>query len=299
MRIPPRAGAATAIVFWGISFVATKAALRELQPVSLIFLRFAIGSLLLLAVVRRLPPRDAWPSLAVMGFFGVFVHQLVQAYALTMTSAVNAGWLIGLTPIWSAVLSAAMYGERFGALKVAGLLGGFAGALLVMTRGSISAETLSLPSTRGDVLIFLSTFNWALYSVIGHRTIRRLGPRVATSGAMLAGTAMLVPLFVIGRGWEGLAHLSGRGWGALLFLAIGCSALGYLFWYGALEQLPVAEVASLLYLEPLVTLVAAAILIGERLTPAVAAGGLLVLVSVWMTQAGPAGRGNGDLKVEN
>ena len=72
MRIPPRFGALLAVIFWGISFVATKAALREVSPITLIFMRFAIGALLLLAVVRKLPPRDALPQLALMGFLGVF-----------------------------------------------------------------------------------------------------------------------------------------------------------------------------------------------------------------------------------
>ncbi|HZI94115.1 MAG TPA: DMT family transporter, partial [Patescibacteria group bacterium] len=83
-----RAGALTAIILWGLSFVATKAALREISPITLIFTRFAIGSALLVSLlaVRRqplVPPRDTWASLALMGFVGVFVHQVVQSYGLT------------------------------------------------------------------------------------------------------------------------------------------------------------------------------------------------------------------------
>ncbi|MBV8517150.1 MAG: DMT family transporter [Acidobacteria bacterium] len=286
----PRFLACIAIVFWGVSFVATKAVLREIAPVTLIFLRFAIGAVVLLAIVRELPPRAAWPQLALMGFIGIFVHQMLQAYGLTMTAATNAGWLIGLTPIWSAVLSAIVLRERFGLAKIAGLLGGFAGALLVVTRGDFSSAFLARPSTLGDLLIFISTINWSIYSVVGHKTIRTLGPRRATSGAMLFGAAMLAPFFVARRGWSDVPHLSATGWGALLFLAVGCSALGYLFWYGALERIEVSRVASLLYAEPLVTFVAAALLLGERVSAAVVAGGLLVLVSVLVAQygAGPA-----------
>ena len=284
---PPRAAALLAIVFWGISFVATKAALREVSPVTLIFSRFAIGALVLLALVRELPPRSAWRSLAWMGFIGVFVHQMLQAYGLTLTSATNSGWLIGLTPLWSAVLSAIVLRERFSAWKIIGLIGGFAGALLVVTRGELSLRVLGRPSTLGDLLIFLSTINWAIYSVIGHDIIRKLGPRRATSGAMLFGAAMLSPFFLAQRGWRELPNLSSAGWGALLFLAVGCSALGYLFWYGALERIEVSRVAILLYLEPLVTFAAAAVLLGERVSGTVIAGGLLVLLSVLIAQYAP------------
>lgn len=285
--LSPRAAAALAIVFWGVSFVATKAALTEVAPVTLIFLRFAIGAAVLLAIVRQLPPRNAWPALALMGFIGVFVHQMLQAYALTMTSATNSGWLIGVTPIWSAVLAAIVLRERFGFWKVVGLAGGFAGALLVVTKGDFSSRVLGRPSTTGDLLILISTVNWAVYSVLGHRTIRTLGPRRATSGAMLFGAAMLAPFFVAQKGWRQIPNLSTTGWSALLFLAVCCSALGYLFWYGALERIEVSRVAALLYAEPLVTFVAAALLLGERVSGVVIAGGILVLVSVLVAQYAP------------
>lgn len=280
----PRFFASVAIVFWGVSFVATKAVLAHVSPVTLIFTRFLIGSIALLAIARRLPPRTHWPSLALMGFVGVFVHQLLQAFALTMTSATNTGWLIGITPIWSAILSAIFLRERLGLGKLLGLIVGFGGVLLVVTRGDFSARILGAPSTAGDLLILASTVNWAVYSIIGHRTIRAIGPRRATSGVMLFGTSMLAPLFIAQHGWRELPRLTPGAWGALLFLSLGCSALGYLFWYGALERIEVSRVAALLYAEPLVTFVAAALLLGERVSAFVIAGGILVLAGVLITQ---------------
>ena len=288
MHIPPRIGALLAVIFWGISFVATKAALREVSPITLIFMRFAIGALLLIAIVRKLPPRDALPQLALMGFLGVFVHQSLQANALTMTTATHTGWLIGVTPIWSAVLSAIVFHERFGFWKIVGLAGGFAGALLVITRGELDSRVLSLPSTRGDLLILISTVNWAVYSVIGHSTIKRLGPRVATSGAMLIGVVMLAPFFVARAGWRQIPHLTPTGWLAVLFLAVGCSALGYLFWYGALEHIEVSRVASLLYLEPLITFATAIVLLHETVSATAVIGGLIVLGSMAVAQYAPS-----------
>jgi drug/metabolite transporter (DMT)-like permease len=288
MRIPPRFGALLAVIFWGISFVATKSALREVSPVTLIFLRFAIGSVLLMAIVRRLPPREALPQLALMGFIGIFVHQMLQSHALTMTTATHCGWLIGLTPIWSALLSAIVFRERFGLWKVVGLAGGFAGALLVITRGEFDAGVLSLPSTAGDLLIVISTINWAVYSVAGHATIKRLGPRVATSGAMLLGVLMLAPFFVARAGWREIPRLTAGGWTAVLFLGVGCSALGYLFWYGALEHIEVSRVASLLYLEPLITFATAIALLHETISGTAIIGGLMVMGSVAIAQYAPS-----------
>jgi drug/metabolite transporter (DMT)-like permease len=289
-----------------------------MSPVTLVFTRFALGTALLFALLafrtfgggcrpaRPVPatkfgggcrpagpvpatltvPRDAWPALVSMGFLGVFVHQMLQAHGLALTTAVHAGWLIGVTPIWSALLAAMFLRERFGARKIAGLLLGFAGALFVVTRGDLSSETLRLPSTRGDFLILASTVNWAIYTIVGRRTLARLGSARATAFAMLAGWGMLAPVFAVRSGWTEYGSLSAVTWAAVLFLGIGCSGLGYLFWYAALEKLETSRVAAFLYLEPLVTLATAVVLLREPVQPSAIAGGLLVLGGVFLVQSG-------------
>lgn len=270
--------------------------MTELRPVTLVFTRFALGTALLFALLaarRRglsTPPRDAWPALLLMGFLGVFVHQMLQAHGLALTTAVNAGWLIGLTPIWSAILAALLLRERFGAWRLAGLALGFLGAALVVTRGRFGQSALALPSTRGDFLILVSTVNWALYSVVGRRTLSRLGSARATAFAMLAGWAMVVPFFALSRGWTELASVSPAGWAAVLFLGLGCSGLGYLFWYFALERLETSRVAAFLYLEPLVTLAAAVALLDEPVHVSTIVGGLVVLAGVYIVQRAAAPR---------
>src|SRR6185369_17335292 len=161
------------------------------------------------------------------------------------------------------------------------------GALLVISQGRLSLELLRLPSTRGDLLILLSTINWAVYSVLGHKTIKKLGALSTTFGAMTIGTLMLAPLFIWNSGWRQLTFLSLSGWCALIFLGVACSGLGYLFWYGALEKIEVSRVSAFLYLEPFVTLIAAVLLLNEPVHALTVCGGLLVLASVYLIQKAP------------
>jgi drug/metabolite transporter (DMT)-like permease len=284
-----RLGVLAAVILWGISFVATKAALREVSPVTLIFTRFALGVavLFLILKLRReslVPPRDTWLMLAVMGFVGIFVHQMVQVHGLTLTTAVRTGWLIGLTPIWSAVLAALFLGEGFGPRKVFGLFLGLVGALLVITRGELSSQVLALPATQGDLLILASTVNWAIYTILGRETLKRLGSTRAIAAAMFAGWAMLIPFFVSGAGWQEYRDLSSTSVIAIVFLGVGCSGLGYLFWYAGLERIDTSQVAAFLYLEPVVTLMAAVALLGEPVAISTILGGVLVLVGVLIVQ---------------
>ena len=289
MHTRARLAAFAAVVLWGVSFVATKAALREVSPVTLIFTRFAlgVGVLVLVLKLRReslIPPRGSWLMLALMGFVGIFLHQMAQAHGLTLTTAVRTGWLIGITPIWSAVLGAIFLKEGFGTQKVLGLFIGFAGALLVITRGQLSPEVLALPSTRGDLLVLASTWTWAIYTMLGRDTLRRLGSARATTAAMFTGWVMMIPFFVAASGWQEYHGLSITSVGAIVFLGIGCSGLGYWFWYAALERLDSSQVAAFLYLEPLVTLLAAVALLGESLALPTLLGGGLVLLGVLAVQ---------------
>ena len=287
--MPPRLGVLLAILFWGISFVATRAVVAQISPVALIFARAALGSMLLVAILTARgrgwwPARALWPSLALMGFIGVALHGLLQAYALQLTSAINSGWLIGLTPIWSAILAAIHLRERFPPRKLLGLALGFLGAVLVVTRGQLGGDVLALPATRGDLMILASTVNWAVYSVIGHPTLKRVGALVATTCALLVGWLFLAVPFVYARAWSDYARLDAVGWGCVLFLGICCSGLGYLWWYGALERIEATRVAALLYLEPLVTLAAAVALLGETVGVTTIAGGLLLVGGVALVE---------------
>ena len=284
-----RLSALAAIVLWGVSFVATKAALRETSPVTLIFTRFALGVAVLILVLKLrreslIPPRDSWLMLATMGFVGIFLHQMIQAHGLTLTTAVRTGWLIGVTPIWSAVLATIFLGEGFGPRKVLGLFIGLVGALLVVTRGELSADVLALPSTRGDLLVLASTWTWAIYTILGRDTLKRLGSARATAAAMYSGWAMMIPFFVAAAGWHEYRDLSSTSVIAILFLGIGCSGLGYWLWYAALERIDATQVAAFLYLEPLVTLLAAVALLGESVGLSTIVGGVLVLAGVLTVQ---------------
>jgi len=219
-----------------------------------------------------------------MGFVGIFLHQMIQAHGLTLTTAVRTGWLIGLTPIWSAVLATIFLGEGFGRRKALGLFIGLVGALLLVTRGELSADVLALPSTRGDLLVLASTWTWAIYTILGRDTLKRLGSARATAAAMFGGWAMMIPFFVAAAGWHEYRDLSSTSVIAILFLGIGCSGLGYWLWYAALERIDATQVAAFLYLEPLVTLLAAVALLGESVGLSTIVGGVLVLAGVLTVQ---------------
>lgn len=272
--------------------MATKIALTGLGPLALIFVRVTLGASFLCFVLAlrgelKPPPRQSWRPLVLMAFVGVVLHQLMQAFALTRTTAMNTGWLIGLTPIWSAALAWYFRGERFGRATALGLAGGLLGAFILVASGSSSSPLPRGHVASGDLLIILSTINWAVFSTMGRETIRSCGPVRTTAFMFALAWGILAPLFLARGDWIEIASLQPSHWAALLFLGIGCSGLGYFLWSVALERVPVTQVASFLTLEPLVTLAAASALLGERIHVSAVLGGLLVVAGMVLVQRAP------------
>lgn len=282
-----------AITFWGASFVATKVVLRELSPITIVVVRFALGLVTLIPIVslkhewRHIPLWDptrkrdlGWFLL--LGFNGIFVHQLLQANGLTSTSATNTGWMVALIPIFTALLAWMLLGEVFDMGHLSGLALAVLGTLLVVSRGELRPGNIDLPATRGDLYVFLSAPNWAIFSVLSKRVLTRYPPSFMMTLTMGLGWLMLLPLFVGAAGWQELPGLSVDGWAGLLFLGLLCSGIAYVFWYDALYSAGAGQVASFLYLEPLVTLIVAMLLLDERPAPGTLVGGGLILAGVWL-----------------
>ena len=89
-------------------------------------------------------------------------------------------------------------------------------------------------------------------------------------------------LFFAGPGIREVASIPWDGWVAITFLGIFCSGIAYIFWYDALKVLPVAQTGAFLYLEPIITVIVAAIILQEAILPATLAGGITILIGVWL-----------------
>jgi drug/metabolite transporter (DMT)-like permease len=276
-----------AALVWGGSFVATKAALREVQPITLIVLRFAIGILILafavwrLRVARWVGARD-FILLTVLGVIAIAVHQGLQTVGLLFTTSGNMAWLVAVQPIFAAIIALALLRESFGVAKVAGLAIAFAGVLIVVTKGTLSPATLGLPSTFGDFLALASALNWAIFSVLSKPVLKRIPPTLMMAYVMTIGWLLVVPVWGVGQGWNDLAHLTTSGWIAVAYLGIFCSGIAYIFWYDALLHIDASQVSAFIYIEPLVTVTVAAFVLNEPITFITLLGGATIILGVYL-----------------
>jgi len=282
-------GALWAVIFWGVSFIATKVALKEIHPFMLLTLRYAIGALLLFffqyqrdkSFLKHFTCRD-WVHVVVLACLGVSGLGLLQAYGLIYTSAINTGWIIAINPLLIMVAARFFLDETITTRKIAGILLGFLGVFLIITKGVVSLSVFRFASTFGDLLVFASAIAWTTFTVGGKGFLSRFNPLSSITAIMVSGFLLILPLGILRGGWENLFHLSPSTWMGVLFLGIFCSGLGYLFWYSALEKKDSGSVGMYLYLEPLVTLIGASVFLGEPIYWITLVGGAMTLAGVYL-----------------
>lgn len=276
-----------AVVVWGASFIATKLALREVSPVVVIWLRFGIGVIILGGfVIQRkelsLPPCRELGYFALLGFLGITFHQWLQVTGLVTAKATTTAWIITTIPIFIALLARVMLKERLGWDRIAGILIATVGVILVVSHGDLQSILLGKLGTFGDLLVLISAVNWAVFSVLSRKALKNHPATQMMFFVMLFGwICTSVWFFTLNHVGE-IANISMTGWISLLFLGIVCSGFAYVFWYDALKALSASQVGSFLYIEPLVAVVVAALLLQEPLFIAAFVGGALILAGVWL-----------------
>lgn len=292
--------ALAAVIFWGFSFIATKMALKEVHPFTLLTLRYAIGALLLLLVqlgrdktfLKIFSPRD-WIYIFILSAVGVSGLGLLQAYGLLYTTAINTGWIIAINPILIALSARFFLGETITVRKVSGILLGFCGIFLIISKGVFSLSLFQFTSTYGDLLVLASALAWTSFTIGGKGFISRFPPLATVTTIMLSGCLLVLPLSLLKGEWNNLIHFSLTAWTGILFLGVFCSGLGYLFWYSALERRDSGVVGMYLYLEPFATLIGAYLLLGEEIGWITMMGGGMILCGVFLATHKAMGRSSG------
>src|SRR3990172_2042664 len=260
-----------AVTVWGASFIATKVALRDVSPVTVVWLRFAIGVAILGAAVffRRQFYRPRWKEMAyfaLLGFIGITFHQWLQSNGLLTAQANTTAWIVATTPVFMALLGWIVLKEGLGWIKSAGILVAAAGVLLVVTEGDLSSIFSGRFGTPGDFLILISAVNWAVFSVLSRRGLKNHPATRMMFFVMALGWGFTSVIFFGGNGISEIRQLTVGGWVGVSFLGVFCSGLAYIAWYDALQGLSTAQTGVFLYIEPLVAVIVAAIILGEPIT---------------------------------
>ncbi len=286
-KVLPYLEALFAVVVWGASFIATKIAVGQISPISVVWIRFAMGIPILFAVVLArkqfaLPKRNEWWYFALLGFLGISFHQWLQSNGLITAQATTTAWIVATTPAFIAVLGWLVLKEKLNLIQSLGIVLAMLGVLVVVSKGNFDGLAIGQFGTIGDFLILISAVNWAVFSILSRRGLQthpstRLTFWVMTIGWLITSVAF----FAQGKIIE-ITVLDSRGWWSMIFLGIFTTGFAYIAWFDALAQLPAAQTGAFLFLEPPSSMVVAAIVLNESVTWASILGGAVILIGVWL-----------------
>jgi drug/metabolite transporter (DMT)-like permease len=287
-RLLPTLSALFAVVIWGGTFIATKIALTEVSPATIVWIRFGIGVIVLgiMVLVRKqfaLPAAKDLAYLAMLGFIGVTFHQWLQATGLQTARATTTAWIVATIPVFTALLGWLVLKEKMGWVRVSGIVIAALGVLLIVSEGNLSSLFSGKIGTIGDLLILISAANWAVYTILSRRELSRHPAARMMFYVMLFGWLFAgIWIFGFGPGLSEIPRLTAPGWTSILVLGVFGSGLAYIAWYDALQAIPASQLGVFINIEPLVTTLLAVPMLNEPITLLTLLGGAIIILGVWM-----------------
>ena len=275
-----------ALCFAG-TWVAGKVAVRTMPPMALAAGRFTVASVCLWVwarlrgVVGKGLTRKDLPLVLSMGLTAVAGYNIFFLIGLKPAPASDGAIIVpGLAPALTAILSAAILKERIRRPAVWGFLVALVGMVFVMRPGG-PVDKFRLT---GDILFLFAAVCWAVYSAVGKSATQRFGAIDATLYGTIAGTLILYPLAVLERPWEAMAAAPAGAWVGLFYLGTFGTVVAFVCFYEGIRRLGAARASSFILLVPVFGVALTVSMLGERLAPSTIAGGILVLVGLWLVQ---------------
>ncbi len=274
------------ILIWGTTFISTKVLLIDFSPVEILVLRFVMGFIALFVAYPKRVKAASWREellFAGAGFCGVTLYFLMENVALTYTLASNVGVIVSIAPFFTAILSHFfLKGEKLSSSFLIGFIIAMAGVFLI---GYNTNQVLKLNPT-GDLLALLAALAWALYSTL-MRKIREMNYNTigCTRRVFLYGLILMIPaLFLMDFQPDFSKLFMPVNLLNLLFLGLFASALCFVLWNWTVGILGAVKTSLYIYIVPVVTMIAAALLLNETITLTAIIGASLALVGMFLAE---------------
>jgi len=283
-------------LFTGATFNVAKYSVNYFSPAVAAAWRFGLAAaalLLLLGWKERLNFRSLRENVGaylLLGGVGIFGFNALFFLGIASTSPVNGALIMAANPVLTAVLAVVILGETWTLQRAFGIALSLGGVILVITHGSW--ETIRhLAFASGDIWVLLGNLCWALYSVMGRKLLKPSStPLAMTTYSMVVGAVALMVLASFHPGIIPLAEIPVQAWASIVFMALGTSVLGYLWWNQSIKKIGASRTAVFFNLVPVVTMIVSVVM-GISATGLQMVGMLLVIAGVFVSSGLLAGVG--------
>ena len=280
-----------AAISWAGNFVVARAMYIDIPPVGFAFWRWSLATLILLPFTFS-KIRQNWVCIrfnfiriALTAFFGIVLFNTLVYGALNTTTAINGALILSLIPAIIPIVSMFILDERCALRQCLGILVSTIGVIILISHGSINTIIL-LEFVLGDILMFLATITWSIYSVLVKQLPEVLGPEINLTVLMLAGSVMLMPIYVVETIWfRGVIFDMHTVW-SLAYVALFASVLAMLCFNRGVSMIGPNRAGPFQHLIPVLTVLLAVAFLNEVFEIYHLSGFGLVACGLFLASAG-------------
>jgi drug/metabolite transporter (DMT)-like permease len=273
-------------LIWGSAFLWIKLADRGFSPVEVTLARLALGAAVLFVIVlarREKIPRlgRLWAIIAVAALFANAVPYLLFAVAEQHVDSSTAGIINATTPLWTVLLALTVRHQKsVTSWQAAGLIVGFAGAVLIFTPWRTTSGLLSA----GGLECLAASVSYAVSYIYMDRFLARrgIGP-VVLSACQLAAASVMLAIALTVSGVQ-TPHVTAESLAAIAVLGIIGTGFAYVLNYQIITSEGATIASTVTYLLPVVAIVLGVVVLNESITATMLAGIALVLTGVALTR---------------
>ncbi|MCR4316269.1 MAG: DMT family transporter [Planctomycetes bacterium] len=275
----------TAFLYSG-SFIATKVAIKDLEPLTLSFLRYVVAILFLSFLffrpggsIQKIEKKDLY-KIFLLGLFGIVGYHWLFFLAFHYTAAVNCSIIIASSPMMTAILAGIFLRERLSRINYFGVFLSLAGVVTLVIAKDFEA-TLAMNFNVGDVLMVVAVLFWAIYVLIVKGLSTKYNSITLTFYSTLAGVIILFFLSLAEGGAAQIMNVSADSIYAVLYMGVAASALGNLLYNQSIQDLGATKTASVVTSGlPIIVAILASIFLDEIVNQAMAASALLIIAGL-------------------
>lgn len=275
---------ACAVLFWGLSFLWTKEALRSFEVGTILFIRFAAVSFMLAVMVRVKTGGFGFqlkmqPAIFLTAFFEPFLYFLLETNSLKIIDASVASLIAATIPLFVFLVSVLTRRENLKMLSLLAVLGSFGGIYLLVLP-AMGSSFLSQGSL-GIILMFGAVITAVFYIISVNRIGQKMSTLVLTFYQMVYGMVLFTPLFICDIQKQSQHRIIGSSMVSLIALIFLSTLVAFVAYNYAIARLLPSQVSLYLNAVPVVTIIAAFLFINERLSIGQLGGAALVIVSLY------------------
>jgi drug/metabolite transporter (DMT)-like permease len=281
---------------WGGTFIAGRIASAHLLPTTSGALRFMMAFAALcvalqlsegLASLTKVTKRQ-WVGTAIMGASGIFAYNLLFFGALAILPATRTSLFVALNPVVTVLLAFVLFHEKLSLQKLFGIAVALLGVTIVVTKGDFSQIQSSFGA--GEIMMMGAVSAWAIYTLANRWTMSApaLAPHHDMSAlkatTLAAGWGMLFLGLHSARnlGQIDLTSIPIQVWMSLIFLGVLGTAIAFVWYAQALQELGAAKTVIFNNLVPVFGVLFGWLLLGETLSNSLLLGGALAVIGVFI-----------------